>query len=88
MAAVGLLLLVVAVCAGLLLYRDRPPADEPVKAPPVVKPSYRLLTELYAIRRRLDAAQFKFDVRRDAADARHRLRAELRELECRERRQP
>ena len=79
-ALVGLLLLA-AVCAGLLLYRDRSPADKPIAAPPPpVRPSARLLSDLYAIRRRLDVARFRFEVRGEAAQARYRLHAELREL--------
>jgi hypothetical protein len=82
-ALVGLFLLVL-IGAGLLLYRDRLPADAPAVAPPpVVRPSDRLLRELYAIRRRLDMARFKFEVRGEAAQARYRLHAELRELERR-----
>lgn len=80
---VGLLVLL-AVGAGLLLYRDRPPADAPVEVPPpVVRPSARLLRELYAIRRRLDVARFRVEVQGEAAQARYRLHAELRELERR-----
>jgi hypothetical protein len=84
MAVLVVVLLLVLFCAGLLLYHDRPPADEPVAAPPpVMRPSDRLLSELYAIRRRLDVARFRFEVRGEAAEARYRLHAELRELERR-----
>lgn len=82
-----LLLVFVIVVVAILLFRDQPPDDPPEINEPTPTPSYRLLADLYAIRRRLDVARFKFDVRHDAAEARHRLRAELRELERREGRQ-
>jgi len=78
--AVGLVLLVLALCA-VLLFRDKPSTDHNKVSPPEIKPSYRLLVDLYAIRRRLDVAQFKAELDRDTADARRRLYAELRELE-------
>jgi hypothetical protein len=82
-----LLVLLIAVVA-ILLFRDQRPGDRPAINEPTPTPSYRLRADLYAIRRRLDVARFRFDVRRDAAEARHRLRAELSELERREGRQP
>ena len=48
--------------------------------------TYRVAISLHVIRRRLEVAQFKTEVRRDAAHARHRLRDELRALDQRERR--
>jgi hypothetical protein len=48
--------------------------------------TYRVVVSLYAIRRRLEVAQFKTEVRRDAAHVRRRLRDELRGLDQRERR--
>jgi hypothetical protein len=78
--AVGLLLLVLALCA-VLLFRGRPSADHSEVSPPEIKPSYRLLTDLYAIHRRLDVAHVRFALHRDAADARRRLHSELREMD-------
>lgn len=77
------LFLVVIAVAVIFLFRDEQPDDPPEINEPELTPSYRLLVELYAIRRRLDVARYKFDVRRDAAEARRSLRAELRELERR-----
>jgi hypothetical protein len=59
-----------------LLVRSQPPQD---------KVSYRVLVDLHAIRRRFDLARFKADVRRDGADARRELRAELERLDKRRR---
>jgi hypothetical protein len=64
------LLLMVAV-VGLALFsalRRPPKADHT---------DDRVLLSLYAIRRRLEVAQFKSELRRDAADTRRALRAEL-----------
>lgn len=41
----------------------------------------RVVLSLYAIRRRLEVAQFKTELRRDAADLRRELRTELNERE-------
>jgi hypothetical protein len=41
---------------------------------------YRTVIDLHAIRRRQEVAQFKSDVRRDAATARRELRKELGEM--------
>lgn len=67
---------VVALLVALALHRREPPQD---------KVSYRVLVDLHAIRRCFDLARYKFDVRRDAADARCELHAELRKLDERER---
>lgn len=48
--------------------------------------SYETMVGLHAVRRRLDLAQFKYELRRNAADARRELRAELDGLEKRRRR--
>jgi hypothetical protein len=50
--------------------------------------TYRVLVELYAIRRRLDVSQFKLEARRDAAMLRRKLRDELDELDRRNRGRP
>ena len=50
--------------------------------------TYRVLVELYAIRRRLDVSQFKLETRRDAATLRRKLRDELDELNRRGRGSP
>ena len=42
--------------------------------------TYRAAVDLHAIRRRQEVAQFKSEVRRDAATARRELRKELGEL--------
>lgn len=49
---------------------------------------YRAVVGLYVIRRRLEVAQLKTELRRDAAHQRRRLWADLRKLEERESRQP
>lgn len=46
---------------------------------------YRTMVELHAIRRRFDVAWFKLALKRDVADARRRLHAELDEIDRRER---
>jgi hypothetical protein len=43
--------------------------------------TYETLVELHRIRRRFDVAQLKSELRRDGADARRVLRAELDELD-------
>jgi hypothetical protein len=78
--ALGLLGLLLVICAAVLLW-DRPVDDQPEVRPPAIPPSYRLLSDLYAIRRRFNVARFKCEVRLDAAHAHRNLRAELRELE-------
>lgn len=80
MIAIGLVLLMLALCA-VLLFLDRPSAEQTEVSPPEIELSSRLLTDLYTIRRRLDVAQFKCELHRNAADARRRLYAELRKLE-------
>jgi hypothetical protein len=70
------LALLLAVLALVSLRRRRP---KPTQL------TYRVLVELYAIRRRLDVSQFKLDARRDAATLRRKLRDELDELNRRER---
>jgi hypothetical protein len=65
------LALLLAVLALVSLRRRRP---KPTRL------TYRVLIELYAIRRRLDVSQFKLDARRDAATLRRKLRDELDEL--------
>ena len=70
------LALLLAVLALVSLRRRRP---KPTQL------TYRVLVELYAIRRRLDVSQFKLDARRDAATVRRKLRDELDELNRRER---
>jgi len=70
------LALLLAVLALVSLRRRRP---KPTQL------TYRVLVELYAIRRRLDVSQFKFDARRDAATVRRKLRDELDELDRRNR---
>ena len=52
---------------------------------PAEEISYRAMVDLHAIRRRLEVAQFKSEVRRDAASARRSLREDLRRLHDRER---
>jgi hypothetical protein len=47
---------------------------------------YRADVELHRIRRRLEVAQLRFELRRDGADARRALRADLRGLAERDRR--
>ena len=42
---------------------------------------YRAMVDLHRIRRRFDVAQLKFESRRDGADARRELRAELDEFD-------
>lgn len=44
---------------------------------------YRAMVELHAIRRRADVASFKTGLRRDVADARRQLRAELNDVDGR-----
>jgi hypothetical protein len=44
---------------------------------------YRVMIELHAIRRRFDVAQFKVEVKRNAAYLRRELRDELNELDKR-----
>jgi hypothetical protein len=46
--------------------------------------TYRVVISLHAIRRRLEVAQVRTEVRRDAAHVRRRLRDELRGLDQRE----
>jgi hypothetical protein len=46
--------------------------------------TYRVMVALHRIRRGLQVSQFKLETRRDAADARRRLRAELDALDKRE----
>jgi hypothetical protein len=43
--------------------------------------SYQAMVELHRIRRRFDVAQLKSELRRDGADARRALRAELDKLD-------
>jgi hypothetical protein len=52
---------------------------------PAEEISYRARVDLHVIRRRLEVAQFKSEVRRDAAAARRSLREDLRRLHDRER---
>jgi hypothetical protein len=52
---------------------------------PKEKISHRAMVDLYAIRRRLEVAQFKAEVRRDAAAARRGLQEDLRRFHDRER---
>jgi hypothetical protein len=60
-------LLAIAVATG---FHDGPPDAA----------TYRTAIDLHAIQRRQEVAQVKSEVRRDAADARRELRAELDEL--------
>jgi predicted transcriptional regulator len=53
------------------------------KRPSADVQTYRTLVELHRIRRRFDVAQLKSELRRDAADARRALRAELARLDGR-----
>lgn len=46
---------------------------------------YQVMVELHTIRRRFDLALFKLELKRKAAEARRNLRAELHELDQRER---
>jgi hypothetical protein len=75
-----LVVLVVAmpVILGLLSFRRRKST--------VDSASYETMVELHGIRRRLEVAQFKTELRRDAARSRRELRAELGALGKRERR--
>jgi hypothetical protein len=66
---IWLLLVIVVVLAIALVVgcRDAPPNAA----------AYRAAVDLHAIRRRQEVAQVKREVRRDVADARRELRAEL-----------
>jgi hypothetical protein len=50
--------------------------------------TYRALVDLHAIRRRIDVARFKADLRRDAAHHRRALRRELEDLDRQDRGRP
>jgi hypothetical protein len=77
MTAVYVALLVVAVLVLVgVWHQERRPAKPTVD---------QVTVELHAIRRRFDVAWFRFQLGRDAADARRRLDAELRMMEDRER---
>jgi hypothetical protein len=71
-------MLLVAVPVVLILLSVRSRRGKPDKR------AYQVLVDLHAIRRRFDLAQFKFELRRDAADARRALRADLRKLSKRD----
>jgi hypothetical protein len=43
--------------------------------------TYQVMVALHLIRRRLDVSQFKLELRRDAANLRREMRAELRRLD-------
>ena len=66
------LILIVAVPVGLVLLSLRKS-----KTPETDRTPHQVIVGLYAIRRRLEVAQFKTDLRRDAAQARRALRDEL-----------
>jgi hypothetical protein len=68
------LLLVVAVPIGLVLLSLRGSRFERSRL------TYQVMVDLHAIRRRFDLAHFKFELRRDGADARRALLADLRKL--------
>jgi hypothetical protein len=70
-------MLVVAtpVTLGLLSFRRRKST--------VDSASYQTMVELHGIRRRLEVAQFKAELRRDAAELRRELRGELDRLDRR-----
>jgi hypothetical protein len=53
--------------------------------PSTNRASHRAVVGLYAIRRRMEVAQFRTEVRREAAQQWHRLNAELCALDRRER---
>jgi len=67
---------VVGALVALALDCDRSP-----KSPA----NYETMVELHALQRRFDVAQTKAELRRDAADARRKLRGELDGLERRRR---
>jgi hypothetical protein len=46
--------------------------------------TYQVVVALHIIRRRLDVSQFKVELRRDAANLRRQMQAELRRLDERE----
>jgi hypothetical protein len=75
---IWLVIVVVVVVVLVLLSRqdNRPEID---------RLTYQTMVDLHAIHRRFDLGWFKFELRRDAADAQRELRAELRKLEERER---
>lgn len=52
---------------------------------PATAEDYQMIHDLYAIRRRFDVAWLEVGLRRDTADARRALRAELDKLDRRER---
>jgi hypothetical protein len=79
MTAWLLLALVVAVAVVLVVFSwrgSKPKADQS---------TYQAIVGLHAIRRRLEVAQVRTELRRDAAQMRRELRAEL---DGRERRRP
>jgi hypothetical protein len=63
------------VILGLLSFRRRKSIVDPAR--------YQTMVELHGIRRRLEVAQFKADVRREAAQQRRELRRELNRLDRR-----
>jgi uncharacterized membrane protein YciS (DUF1049 family) len=73
------LALVIAVLVVMVLLgrQDRKPETERIP--------YEVIVGLYAIRRRLDVARVKTEIRRDAAHLRRGLRDELRTFDERER---
>ena len=64
-------MLVVAVPIGLVLLSLRGSQSDGKRL------TYQVAVHLHAIRRRFDLAQFNFELRRDAADARRALHADL-----------
>jgi hypothetical protein len=73
------LALVIAVLVVLVLLGRQGRKPETDRIP------YEVIVGLYAIRRRLEVARVKTEVRRDAAHLRRGLRDELRKLDERER---